>query len=195
MNLYKALLIPIVVTAIASCGSTSVSVVPENSTENPENSDSTDTVDSAPARSLIVVESGGCVRTGPNCAIYTLYTNGRYELSRHRNFSVTSALEADTREIETTGQLDAGTLNSWLEFTENEDFSVLRDRLAEGACAGCFDGIDYLYSVILSGTDTETEIAFSSIEYDLDSGEPAIAMMTGIYTAMSTALSVEIRRE
>ena len=127
---------------------------------------------------LVTSESGGCVRIGPNCARHTLYLDGTVTVER-----------VSVGAVETTGQIDTGQVDSLVAQIIATDFTELRNRLAEGTCSGCVDGVDYEYD-FRSGTES---IVFSSIEYRFDNAEPLFALANGTVDAMRNAARLEIQ--
>jgi len=134
---------------------------------------------------LTIKQSGGCVRMGPNCAIHTLYEDGRVEVARN-TFDNSNALPI----AETTGTIDSGQVQSWQLVVENEDFDALRSSLPEGRCAGCVDGVDFEYII----TTANQTIRFSSIDHEFDLSYTFFSITADLYRKMSSVAPLEVRR-
>ena len=130
---------------------------------------------------LTIKQSGGCMRIGPNCAVHTLFSDGKVQASRN--------LGEQTSAVEVTAAIDSGITQSWLMAAEAENFLALRQSLPTGQCAGCVDGIDLQY-IINTSTDTVT---FSSIEHAFDPSFTFFSTTADIYRAMAEAAPLELR--
>jgi len=86
---------------------------------------------------LIIEVEGGCMRVGPNCPRYELRMDGSYDVYRQGE-----------PEIVKTAQLDQALVNEWLIITEITDLNELREKLGEGSCNACIDGVDFKYTVV-----------------------------------------------
>ncbi len=140
----------------------------------------TTSIEARPLPILTVIQSGGCVRIGPNCAVHTLFDDGKVQAARNTG--------EQTPAVEVTATIDAGIAQSWLMAAEAEDFATLRQSLPAGQCAGCVDGIDLQY-IINTSTDSVT---FSSIEHEFDTSSTFFTITAKIYRSMMEAAPLEL---
>ncbi len=127
---------------LAACGSAEVIVGQEPgidttdvpvSLDNPTTADEPDPVDGAV---LVVRESGGCFMAGPNCRTISIMGDGTVLIAWDESESINEST-----------LIDPALVTSWLEIADATDFNALVNRLPEGECKGCFDGIDLVFEL------------------------------------------------
>lgn len=139
----------------------------------------TSPVPTDPERTVVAIEqSGGCVMMGPNCSTYVVRANGRVDLYRTG--------EPDTP-VDSTSVEEALVTNLERQISET-DFVTLRNRLPQGECQGCSDGIDrtFVFSTP-SGL-----VSFDSIETELVLSEPLFAMVWDIVSISSDSTEMPL---
>lgn len=134
------LLTPILV--LAACGSGDITLAQEpdltTTTEPVPAPDDVVTPDLRDGPVLVVQESGGCSMVGPNCRTISFKVDGSVDISYGEAESVSEST-----------LVDPALIARWLEVTASTDFDSLVDRLPEGECKGCSDGIDLVLGVQL----------------------------------------------
>ncbi len=104
---------------------------------------------------LKIVESGGCMMAGPNCAEYNLYRNGSFNVKR-----------TETDELAGSGLLDRAQLDSLIAMAEEAGFQDFIDSLGSGECLSCFDGTDVVYHLIVNGEKLELDSTKTGFDYE-----------------------------
>lgn len=164
------------------------SLTGEDTTSNAD-ADPPPTGNGSPAVVLIVAESGGCVRIGPNCAVYRLFSDANFEVARTGTFGTSGVEELLALQAEARGDIELSLTTGWIEQAGDEDFSALRERLLPGRCMGCVDGVDIQYVMIVN----EQQHTFSSIEYALNPSEPLFALTEGILQQMRALATLDVQ--
>ena len=159
---FLAALIGVSATACSSAAEPPISIVPID----PENI------------VVTVEQTGGCVMMGPNCPTYVVRANGRVDLYRTGNLDT----PVDSTIVE------EALITDLQEQISKTDFAALRDRLAQGECQGCYDGIDttFVFSTP-SGVSS-----FDSIETELALSEPLFAMVWNIVNVASESTEMPL---
>ena len=116
---------------------------------------------------------------GPNCTRLVIFGDGTVEAYR---------LAVDGEELVDTGSIDPELMAELDRIVAVTDLDALRSRLPEGQCRGCFDGIDT--TMTLSGDDGP--VVFSSLDVELDSGEPVLAAAWAVTAAAQAATEIPI---
>jgi hypothetical protein len=104
---------------------------------------------------VTVVQDGGCMMMGPNCPTYEISSDGSVALYR------SGAEQVDQSTID-TALVDAIVAES-----AGTDLDALRQRLPQGECQGCYDGIDTTF--------VYQEATFSGVDVELVASEPLFA--------------------
>ncbi len=128
---------------------------------------------------LDVESTGGCAQMGPNCTRLVIFGDGTVEAYR---------VAVDGEELVDTGSIDLELVAELDRIVAVTDLDALRSRLPEGHCQGCFDGIDT--TMTLAGDDGPA--VFSSLEVELDSGEPVFAAAWAVAAAAQAATEIPI---
>ncbi len=128
---------------------------------------------------LDVESTGGCAQMGPNCARLVIFGDGTVEAYR---------VAVDGEELVDTGSIDLELVAELDRIVAVTDLGALRSRLSEGHCRGCFDGIDT--TMTLAGDDGPA--VFSSLEVELDPGEPVFAAAWAVAAAAQAATEIPI---
>ena len=107
----------------------------------------------APFVAMRWVDSGGCEVMGPNCPTYTVWSDGKVEISR----------TGDDAPAEVTGTVPASEVQAWLTSVADLDVAALTAAVGPGSCQSCVDGADNLVTVHTSNGDISvdsTKLAF-----------------------------------
>lgn len=120
----------------------------------------------APAAPVVVLRyalDGGCVVLGPNCPTYTVWSDGRVDVSR-------TGVDGDP---EVTGSVPATAVDEWRNATDGLDPDVLATEVGPGVCNSCVDGAD----ITLTVTMPDGEIVLESTELEFDPQHPLFAAL------------------
>jgi hypothetical protein len=128
---------------------------------------------------VTVDHTGGCVMMGPNCVRYVIQLDGTVEVYR-RGRAEPELVGATTVD----GALIAELSTAMVEV----DFAALRSRLGPGHCEGCRDGIDITITFTVDGA----EVAFDSLEEELDPAEPIFSAIGDVVAAADGAVEVPL---
>lgn len=107
----------------------------------------------APFVALRWVDSGGCEVMGPNCPTYTVWNDGKVEISR----------TGDDAPPAVTGTIPASEVEAWLASVADLDTTALAASVGPGSCQSCVDGADHVVTVHTSKGDVtldSTKMAF-----------------------------------
>jgi len=181
LNLAHKLLVILVAVTLTACSGSSLV---ENTSTQPSQETSNSPTADQPV--LIVRESGGCIRIGPNCFVYSLLANGT--VNAYRGSIGTDSV--DISSPENTGNIDTGEVEGWIAAVEDENFEALLSSLPAGNCAGCVDGIDYEYKV---STSNQT-VTIKSLDYKFDTNFTFFAITNSLYEAMRETAPLPIQQ-
>lgn len=133
---------------------------------------------------LFVESSGGCAQLGPNCARIVVRGDGTVEAYR---------ITAQGSELVDSGSIDRGLVNGLHREVSSTDLPALHQRLPEGECRGCVDGVDTSMSFpSTAGVQAVMPLVFSSVDVELDRSEPLFAAAWAVYEAAQAAVDVPV---
>ena len=181
MNKLIALSLILTSLLLAACGSgeavvaqpgvatTAESIPVENTPTTEDGATRPDPVDGTV---LVVRESGGCFMAGPSCRTISIMGDG----------AVTIAW-GEPESINETTLVDPALVANWLEIAEATDFEALVQRLPEGECNACVDGIDLVFELQHHG------VVLDSTVIKFVSTEPFFAATNSLIEAVPFTLS------
>jgi hypothetical protein len=154
--------IPVVLVALlaAACAST------------PEAASETTTTSAVPYVVVTVIQDGGCVMMGPNCPTYEISSDGSVALYRSGGEFVDQAT------------IDLALVDAIVAELATTDLATLRQRLPQGECQGCYDGIDTTF--------VYPEASFSGVEVELVVSEPLFAATWDAVAAAGAVLVMPV---
>lgn len=128
--------------------------------------------DPVPDESVLTVEtSGGCAQIGPNCFTISIMGDGTVEAYR---------IGPDQPALVDTGSIGREMVVALHRLASSTDLNALYQRLPEGECRGCYDGIDT--AMWFSAYPTaEMPMVFSSVDVELDASEPLFEAAWAVY--------------
>ena len=139
--------------SLAACGDTSSGDDDGGAATATANTTAAPTTVPAPFTALRWVDSGGCEVMGPNCPTYTVWSDGRVELSR----------TGDAAPPDATSTIATAELDAWLASVADLDVAALASTVGPGSCQSCVDGVDSVVTVHTSKGDVvvdSTKLAF-----------------------------------
>ncbi len=125
---------------------------------------------------FVWTETGGCAMAGPNCARYEITADG----------SVTTYREGGEAAPAATGNIDAATVQAWIDTASATDVEAMVGRLGPGEMTAAFDGVDY---TLASPVD---DLDLSSVDVEFDQNEPLFAAAVTLARAAAEAAPLEI---
>ena len=126
---------------------------------------------------FIIETNGGCIRMGPNCPRYELYSDGEFNVYR-----------SNATEAANNGIIDSELVNSWIELAKATDFNALKSRLSKGECKACYDGVDVLYAIL----PESKKIVLNSREYEFSSEEIFFQVSQKLIDSMRQTAPLEL---
>jgi len=151
---------------------TDVTEPPTTEPSNPDPGDPNPIADPGPM--LVVSEHGGCYMAGPNCRTMSFWADGRVSVI---------VGEPDDR-AEESSVIDATFTATWLDIATSTDLVALVERLPEGECRGCVDGIDLELQLTLDGQTSTLD----STTVEFVQSEPLFAATTELIEAIPYTL-------
>ena len=143
--------------ALAACGDDSIDDAGSSDTTAANAAPTTTaapvTTVPAPFVALRWADTGGCVVMGPNCPTYTVWSDGKVEISR----------TGEDTPPEVTGTIPVAEVEAWLASVADLDVDALAASVGPGSCQSCVDGADNLVTVHTSSGDVtvdSTKMAF-----------------------------------
>jgi hypothetical protein len=158
--------------AVTACGDDSDAT---DTTSTESSSPGSTPPSSADGPVLIYEATGGCQMMGPNCPRYEVFADGRVEIYRG----------GENEPAEVTGTVDAETVAAFLATADREasDFDAFVERLGEGTCLACLDGVDILLDVKINGKSqslNSTVVSFDSSEPFFEALDTLIAEVSAV---------------
>jgi len=133
----------------------------------------------APVVVLNYATDGGCVVMGPNCPTYTVWSNGKVEISRtHVNGPA-----------EITGSISADRVAQWYRSVQDLDVAALSKEVGPGTCNSCVDGAD----IIVTIETPNGPVVLDSTKLDFDPANPVFAALGALMADVQSVGELPIR--
>jgi hypothetical protein len=133
----------------------------------------------APTVVLRYVTDGGCVVLGPNCPTYTVWSDGKVEISR-------THVDGPA---EITGNVSPDRVAQWFASVQGLDVAVLAAKVGPGVCNSCVDGADIVATIELP----DGPVVLDSTKLAFDPTDPTFAALGSLIAEVQAVGELPIR--